>query len=59
MWTRTGSTRIPEQGDAPIVEGMNGEQQKVIQKMYNTYTKAITPRPEMYNKKPGKPSRGE
>lgn len=48
--------RMPEQGDAPIIDGMNGEQQKVIQKMYNTYTKARAPRPEIYNKNPRKTS---
>jgi GTP cyclohydrolase II len=53
------TTRMPEQGDAPIVDGMNGEQQKLIQNMYNTYTKARSPHPEMNNKTPGKPSRGE
>jgi len=52
-------TRIPEQDDAPMVDGMNGEQQKDIQKMYNTYTKARSPHPEDGNKAPGKTSQGE
>jgi GTP cyclohydrolase II len=38
-----GTPRIPEQGDAPIINGMNGEQQAVIQKIYNAYTKARKP----------------
>ena len=29
--------RLPEQADAPIIDGMNGEQTKIIQKIYNTY----------------------
>ena len=33
-----GMARLPEQADAPVVEGMNGEQIDAIQKIYNTYT---------------------
>jgi len=35
--------RLPEQDDAPIVDGMNGQQQAVIRKAYDAYTKARKP----------------
>ncbi len=34
-----GTQRLPEQADAPLIEGMNGEQLETIQKIYNNYNK--------------------
>ncbi len=39
-----GMERLPEQADAPIVEGMNGEQFDAIQKIYNTYSQSRSQR---------------
>jgi GTP cyclohydrolase II len=36
--------RLPEQADAPIIEGMNGEQLETIQKIFNTYSQSHYPR---------------
>jgi GTP cyclohydrolase II len=37
-----GTERLPEQADAPIVKGMNGDQQETIRKIYNTYSHSRT-----------------
>jgi GTP cyclohydrolase II len=36
-----GKEHLPEQSDMPYIEGMNGEQVDLINKIYQTYTHAV------------------